>query len=174
MKIIRMFLISILVSAWAMAAVAAPGNGKSAAASGQGHLSLQTVALQEKTTTLADGSKHTEMVPAGRVLPGVAVTYQINYAVVGNDSIDAGAFFTDAIPEHMSYVADTAQGTGTDISFSVDGGKTWGSPATLHIQNADGTVRDALPKDYTDIRWVVKSKLPVGAKGSVSFQAVLQ
>lgn len=60
------------------------------------------------------------------------------------------------------------------ITFSIDGGKTWGKPEELRIKNADGTTTDALPRDYTNIRWVLNGKLAPGAQGTVSFHAILQ
>jgi hypothetical protein len=81
---------------------------------------------------------------------------------------------TDPIPQDMMYVANSAAGESADITFSVDGGKTWGKPETLQVKNADGTMRVASPKDYTDIRWILKGKLAPGAKGTVTFHATLQ
>jgi uncharacterized repeat protein (TIGR01451 family) len=162
MKSIRMPLTIALLSGWALTVLADQ----------PGHISLQTVALQEKVTVAKDGSKHVDIVPAGRVLPGTEVIWNINYQIIGSDPV-TDEVIIDPVPANMTYVEGSASGDNTNITFSVDGGKTWGTPDKLQIKNADGTVRDALPKDYTTIRWVVKGTLKPGAKGIVTFHATL-
>ena len=124
-------------------------------------------------TVAKDGTKHTDIVPADHVLPGTEVIWNINYEIIGTATRD-DAVITDPVPQNMEYVAGSAAGDKADIMFSVDGGKTWGTPEKLQVKNADGTLRDALPKDYTNIRWILKGKLAPGAKGTVTFHAILQ
>jgi hypothetical protein len=81
---------------------------------------------------------------------------------------------TDPIPADVTYVAGSVQGANTVATFSVDGGKTWGTPAALTVKNADGSSRGAQPTDYTTIRWVIQGALTPGSKGSVSFHAVVK
>lgn len=138
-----------------------------------GSISLKSTAQQVKVSTDDKGVKHTTLVPAGKVLPGTEVVYSFEYANVGKKATN-DVVITDAVPEHMVYVPDSAEGKGMDITYSIDGGKTWGSPDQLMVRDADGTTHTALPKDYNAIRWVLKGSLPVGGKGSVSFHAVLQ
>ena len=163
MKSIRIIVSIALLSGWAHIVLAAP----------PGHIKLQTEALQEKVTVEKDGSKHTDIVPAGRVLPGTEVIWDVNYEIIGNDPV-TDAVITDPIPQNMVYVPGSASGDKADISFSVDGGKTWGAADTLQVKDANGTLRSALPKDYTTIRWILKGTLAPGAKGTVTFHAVLQ
>ena len=162
MKSIRMSLTIALLSGWALTVLADQS----------GHIKLQTVGLQEKVTVAKDGSKHTDIVPADHVLPGVEVIWNVNYEIIGSDPV-TDAVITDPVPANMTYVDGSASGANTEVTFSVDGGKTWGTPDKLQIKNADGTVRDALPKDYTNVRWVVKGTLKPGAKGTVTFHATL-
>lgn len=143
------------------------------AAPQQGHISLQTVGTQIKVTVGKDGKQERQLEPANHVLPGTEVIWTINYKIVGGQPV-TNAEITDPIPAHMVYVADSASGADTDISFSVDGGKTWGKAGELQIKSADGTTTTALPKDYTNIRWIVRGRLAPGAKGSVSYHAILQ
>lgn len=159
---IPLFLLGLLA---ASALQAAPANGS---------IELQSVAQQQKVTIEKDGSKHTEMVPAARVTPGTEVTYSVNYHNVG--SKPAGdVVINNPVPQHMDYIADSATGANTTISYSADGGKTWAaSLAQLSVKGADGSMRPATAKDCTHIRWVVNGKVAPGAKGSVSFRAVLQ
>jgi uncharacterized repeat protein (TIGR01451 family) len=138
-----------------------------------GSMKLQTVVQQIHVSTDKDGKSHSEVVPAGHVLPGVEVIYTINYEYMGTQPATA-VQVTDPIPAEVTYVAGSVLGANTVASFSVDGGKTWGTPATLTVKNADGSTRSAQPSDYTTIRWVIQGSLAEGAKGSVSYHAVVK
>ncbi|HSN18449.1 MAG TPA: hypothetical protein VLV87_09570 [Gammaproteobacteria bacterium] len=163
MKSIRIAISIALLSGWAFSALAAQ----------PGYLKLQTVGFQEKVTVDKDGTKHTDIVPADHVLPGTEVIWKINYEIIGNQPV-TDAVITDPIPQHMQYVAGSAAGDRADITFSVDGGNTFATPDKLQVKNPDGSVRTALPKDYTTVRWVLKGTLSPGAKGTVTFHAILQ
>ncbi len=163
MKSIRIIVSIALLSGWAHIALADQ----------PGHIQLQTEALQEKVTVEKDGSKHTDIVPAGRVLPGTEVIWNVNYEIIGKTPV-TNAVITDPVPAHMTYVPGSASGDKADITFSADGGKTWDTADKLQVKNADGTLRVALPKDYTTIKWVLQGTLAPGAKGTVTFHAVLQ
>lgn len=163
MKSIRIslfFLVCTLVSmsAWA----AAPGS-----------IELQAVAQVQKTTVDKDGTKHTQLVPAQRVVPGEEIVYTLNYHNISSKPVD-NVVMNDPVPEHMTYVGGSATGENTTIAYSIDGGKTWGGDLEqLVVKNADGTTRAATDKDCTDVRWTVNRPVAAGAKGSVSFRAVL-
>jgi uncharacterized repeat protein (TIGR01451 family) len=163
MKSIRVLVSIALLSGWAHTVLADQ----------QGHIKLQTVFEQVKVTTDKSGQQHSDIVPADKVVPGTEVVWYVNYQIIGNDPV-TNAVIVDPVPQNMSYVAGSAAGDNADITFSVDGGQTWGKPETLQMKNADGTLRGATPKDYTAIRWILKGKLAPGAKGTVTFHAMLQ
>lgn len=145
----------------------------SAWAATPGSIELQAVAQQQKVTVNQDGTKHTEMVPAQRVIPGEEILYTINYRNVGEKPTD-NVVVDDPVPEHMVYVGGSAVGENAVITYSIDGGKTWGANLEqLTVKNADGTTRAAADKDCTNLRWTVNQAVPAGGKGSVSFRAVL-
>lgn len=174
MKSIRMFLSIALLSGWAHTVLAAPPGHASASTATPNRIKFQAVGFYEKTTTDKSGVKHTTMVPVDHVLPGTDVRWDLNYEVIGNDPRPVtDTAITDPIPANMTYVAGSATGQGADITFSVDGGKTWGKPEQLQVKDADGTLRAATAKDYTDIRWFLKGPFAAGAKGTVSFHATL-
>src|ERR1700722_2894941 len=99
MKSIRMAISIALLSGWALSALADQ----------PGHIKLQTVGFQEKVTVDKDGTKHTDVVPVGRVLPGTEVIWNVNYEIIGNQPV-TDAVITDPIPQHMDYVAGSAAG----------------------------------------------------------------
>ena len=77
----------------------------------------------------------------------------------------------DQIPKGTTYLDNSAFGNDAEVTFSVDGGKTYSAPEKLQINGADGKMRPALAGDYTHIRWTVNGPLAPGAGGSVSFRA---
>ncbi|MDA8139294.1 MAG: hypothetical protein M0036_11640 [Desulfobacteraceae bacterium] len=138
-----------------------------------GQVQLRSVAEVETSSTNTEGQKVVQRVPAAKVLPGQEVLFTTYYE---NTSAKAAenAVITNPIPEHMLYKADSASGAGTRITFSVDGGKTYNTPAKLMIKDAAGREFPVRPKDYTHIRWTFEHPLPPGAKGEVSFRAILK
>ncbi len=144
-----------------------------AAAAGQ-----QKVAVEITTKTTVDVVQKNEKgervavkkdVSEAKVVPGDIVTFSMTYSNKGKQPA-TGVVITDPVPEHMSYVDKSAEGKGTAIDFSVDGGKTYGSPEKLRIKDATGKTRPALAQDYTHVRWVVKGAVAPGGSGTVSFK----
>ncbi len=160
---------STLINGLSLAAALAATSVLAAAPS----LDLVTTVQQVKTTTDAKGVQHSQVVPMDKALPGAELVYTITYHNIGKQPAGDVAV-NDPIPEHTVYVPGSAEGAGMDITFSIDGGKTWGKPEELKVHNADGTTSDAQAKDYTNIHWVLKGKLAPGASGTVSFHTVLQ
>lgn len=139
----------------------------------KGHIKLTSTAWQEKQVFNQEGKKELKRVPAAKVLPGDEVIFTISYQNIGKEAADQ-AVITDPIPEHMIYIQNSAEGTGARITFSVDGGKTYHAPGKLFIVDAAGRQYPARPQDYTHIRWTFAKPLPPGAKGEVSFRAILK
>jgi hypothetical protein len=80
-----------------------------------------------------------------------------------------------AIPDGMHYVADSALGPGAEISYSVDGGQSFGPAAALSLpvdaDDPDTAMRTAKTTDYSHIRWELPGTHPPGLAGLVSFRA---
>ena len=137
----------------------------------KGAVELKSVAEVEITTTNAKGEKEVKRIEASQanVAPGDTVIFTVFF--VNNGSKPATDIAVkNPVPEHMVYVDTTAEGKGTKIDFSVDKGKTFGSPDKLKVKTPDKKERPATAADYTVVRWIVE-KLPPGGKGSVSFRA---
>ena len=103
--------------------------------------------------------------------PGERVVYTITFRNISDQSAD-NVIITNPIDSNLTYVDGSAFGPGTEIEFSVDGGKTWGAPDALQVSDASG-IRPAEAGDYTHVRWVVKNDLAAGGHGVVRFTAVL-
>jgi uncharacterized repeat protein (TIGR01451 family) len=139
----------------------------------KGHIRLQSQALVEQEVMNAEGKKVIERVPAAKVVPGTEVIFSQRYENIGHESAE-NAVITNPIPEHMLYKSGSAVGEGAQIMFSVDHGKSYNIPGKLFVFDAAGRKFPARPKDYTHVRWTFTTPLPSGAKGEVSFRAILE
>ncbi len=139
----------------------------------QGHIQLRSVAEVDKAVVNEEGKKEVERLPAEKVLPGSEVIFTTYYENTGKEMVE-NAVITNPVPEHMVYSEGSAQGAGTRIAFSVDNGQSYDIPARLFIFDAAGRKFPARVQDYTHIRWTFDKPLPSGAKGEVSFRAILK
>lgn len=138
-----------------------------------GHITLTSEALVEKTVVNEEGKRQIQRVKATQVVPGTEVIFVTTYENVSQEKAEQ-AVITNPVPVHMVYTDGSAQGPGTRITFSIDNGKSFNIPAELFIFDAAGRKFPAQPKDYTHIRWEIQKPLPSGAKGEVSFRAILK
>ncbi|GFO56519.1 hypothetical protein GMSM_35260 [Geomonas sp. Red276] len=127
-------------------------------------------AEKAKVTVAKDGTKSTKMVLAKSFTPGEVIHYIVLYRNAGNEDATA-AVISDPIPQGTVYIPGSASEVG-EVSFSIDGGKSYNRPALLTYQTktASGVEkRVASPEEYTNIRWVI-NRIPAGSQGKVSFQ----
>jgi len=136
-------------------------------------ISVITVAEKEEAYTDDQGVERTRLVPAATVIPGDQIIYTITFANKGTEAA-SNITITDPIPTQMRYVAGSAFGPGTDITFSADGGSSWGTPDELMVADADGNSRLASPAQYTHIRWKLKNPLDANTQAYAQFKAVLK
>ena len=145
----------------------------SSRAQSKGHIQLQSVAEIEQEVMNADGKLEAKRMPAAKVVPGTEVIFTQRYKNVSKETAE-NAVITNPVPGHMIYKDDSASGEGTQITFSVDDGKSYNIPGKLFVFDATGRKFPARAKDYTHIRWTFTSSLPSGAMGEVSFRAILE
>ena len=151
-------------------AVVAMSVSSQAFSQDKGCIVLKSVAEVEKVEVNAKGEKTTKLVPASTAVPGVEVIWTVtanNICKVPSEKVT----INNAVPEHMTYVANSAMGPGSDITYSLDG-KTFGTPEQLLVK-ADGAQRQARSDEYRHIRWVFKNSLQPGAQAFARFRAVL-
>jgi uncharacterized repeat protein (TIGR01451 family) len=153
-----------------LVAIAACGVSSQAFAQAPGCIVLKSTAEVEQEVINAKGEKSTKLVPAAKVVPGIEVTWTITANNVCKQPSDK-VTINNAVPEHMTYVANSASGPGSDITYSLDG-KTFASADQLTVQE-NGAARKARADEYRNIRWVFKDSLPPGAQGFARFRAVL-
>ena len=135
-------------------------------------VTLSTKSYKEVIKVDASGHKKVVLEEAKKVVPGDFVVYK--NAVKNNTTQTVqNMVLNNAIPEHTIYVGDSAKcAKDCDILFSVDGGKEFAKADKLMIQDGDKK-RLALPKEYTNVRWVLSS-LEANSITNVSFKTRLQ
>ncbi|OGR00524.1 MAG: hypothetical protein A2511_07930 [Deltaproteobacteria bacterium RIFOXYD12_FULL_50_9] len=143
-----------------------------AIAADQGVIKLKSVAEVEVAIKNSKGEKEVRRVEAAKanVIPGDAVIFTTYCANNGNEPA-SDIVINNPMPEHLLYIAGTAEGSETKIEFSVDKGKSYATPDKLKIKGNDGKERPAGPSDYTHIRWTLSKPLAPGGQESVSFRA---
>ncbi len=139
----------------------------------KGCILLKTVAEIEQVTTDERGEQSTRLVPVEKIVPGNEVIYTVSATNICDQAAEK-VVIDNPVPQHMDYVGGTAIGPGTDVSFSIDGGFNFGKPETLKVAGADGAQRQAEPREYTNIRWVMRNPLKPGAVAFARFRAVLE
>lgn len=141
----------------------------------KGNLKVTTISETEIEVINDKGEKELKIINTSEasIVPGDVVIYTIIYENVSDKTADNIAI-TDHIPGHMVYIGDSAAGDDTEITFSVDNGKSYHRRGELMIKKLDGTKRLAAPEEYQAIRWLVKSSIHPGDKGDVKFRARLE
>jgi uncharacterized repeat protein (TIGR01451 family) len=135
-------------------------------------LEVRAGAEIESKSTQA-GRQVVKLIPADRVVPGDRVIYTLEVHNAGAAALDA-PIVVHPVPEHMRYVADTAVGPAADVSYSVDGGRSFDRPENLKVPGTDGLPRLAVAADYTHIRWQLKNSLKANSVAFVRFRAVVK
>jgi uncharacterized repeat protein (TIGR01451 family) len=166
MKSMKQLAITILVGAFAVGAMAQEQ------VPAQGHLLVKTVVQKQETVVDEDGQQKVELVDANTVVPGDEVVYTVTFQNISDEPAE-NVVITNPIAENLVYVDGSAFGPGSDIVFSVDGGKLFASASDLSVSE-NGAVRPAEPSDFTHIRWQMQGDIPAGSQGVARFRAKLQ
>jgi uncharacterized repeat protein (TIGR01451 family) len=142
------------------------------AAAEQGGIELKSVSEVEITVQNDKGEDEILRVDTAmaNVTSGDTVIFTNYYENLGEKPMD-DVVLVNPVPVHMIYVADTAEGAGTIIEFSVDQGQSYNTPEKLRIKDEEGKEKVAEATDYTHIRWVFTGSIGKGGDGNVSFRA---
>ena len=121
-------------------------------------------------TTIKDGKKEIKRMPAKKVAPDGEVIYTTTFKNTIDKTI-SNIVITNPVPANMLYTNGSAVGNNTDITYSVDGGKTYANAEKLTVTGKDGKARPAQADDFSHIRWVYKGDLATGKSSDVGFKA---
>ncbi len=125
----------------------------------------------EQEVVDAKGVKTMKRVPADKVVPGTEVIWTVTAENTCKQASD-NVTINNLRRSICALVANSAQGTGSDVTYSLDG-KSFAKPDQLAVHD-NGTARKARADEYTHIRWVFSEPLAAGAKATALFRAVLE
>ncbi len=125
------------------------------------HLVTRVIAevLASPATVGAEPGAAARLEPAERVVPGDVLIYTVEVRNTGPSAVDS-AVIVQPIPNHTTYLPDSAVGPGVDVDYSVDGGRTFDSAQKLKSPGA-----------YTHIRWHLHNRLKPNSIAFVRFRA---
>ena len=132
-------------------------------------VTLKTDAQMEQEYTDAQGKPAKRLVPPGKVVPGNEVIWTITATNTCNTPAEK-VVVDNAVPEHMVYVANSAMGPGTEMTFSLNG-RDYAALNALTVREANGTTRPANADEIKNIRWVFTSAFAANATGFVRYRA---
>ncbi len=134
------------------------------------------ITAETEREELVDGRKVIRTVPAEDVSSGQVVIYTLK-VVNSGDQPATGVKVTDPVPDGTAFIAGSVFGDRAEVSYSIDGGRSYKQPSLLTYQadRGDGTLesRVATPEQYTHIRWVLET-VPAGSSRSVGFRALVK
>lgn len=137
----------------------------------RGCIELKTTAEITQSYVDDSGKPATRLVPAAKVVPGDQVIWTIVASnVCAKPAADVA--ITNAVPEHMHYLGDTAFGPGAAVEFSLDG-KSFAAAQALTVPAADGGKRAARADEYLAIRWVLGRPIGPSETLMVRYRAVV-
>ncbi len=145
--------------------------GGAAQAQNQNCIELQTLAQTEEQYTDEQGKAAKRLVPADKIVPGDEVIWTITAKNVCDTAAD-NIVIANPVPEHMSYVANSAMGVGTTITYSLDGQK-FATTGELTVKADDGSQRPARADEIRAIRWTYTSPFSKGATAFVRYRATV-
>jgi uncharacterized repeat protein (TIGR01451 family) len=132
-------------------------------------ISIKAIAEVEQSSPSL-GQESSKVIPADRVVSGDTVIYTLEVRNTALASV-ARPVVIYPVPEHMTYTPDSAVGPGTEVTYSVDAGRSFDVPENLRIQEPGGQLRAATAADYTHIRWQLKNALKGNSVAFLRFRA---
>ena len=139
----------------------------------QNPILVKNVAETEVEKKNAQGVVEKVRVPLDKAPPGTEVIYTTTFTNNGSKPANNVAI-TNPVPANTTYVGVSAFGDNTDVTYSIDGGKTYAPADKLRVKTPEGRERPALPTDYTHIRWGYRGDLAPAKTGTAGFRAVIK
>jgi uncharacterized repeat protein (TIGR01451 family) len=142
-----------------------------AIAAEQPKIALSTSAEKEVNIE-KDGKMVVERIPLENASLGDTIIYTITYRNDG-EALAQEVIINDPIPEGTVYILNSAEGSDSEISFSIDGGLRYSKPPIRYlVKRADGTQEEteAPAEVYTHVKWVINKAVLPGQSGQVSFK----
>ena len=105
------------------------------------------------------------------VRPGDVLRYTLLSENAG-DKPAAELKINQPVPNQTAYILDSARANGAELTYSIDGGKTYSAQPMVEVTQPDGTVKmePAPAEAYTHVQWDYSQSL----KPMASVQAVYE
>jgi uncharacterized repeat protein (TIGR01451 family) len=131
-----------------------------------------SVTSEKEVVEKQNGKNIVKRVPAKDVESGQVLIFTLKYSNSGNENAK-NVVFDNPIPKETVYEIGSAKGVGSEITFSINDGKSYKKPSmlTYEIKGPDGKRirKNASPEKYTNVRWVIPS-VPPGGGGELSYR----
>ncbi|HEY6641803.1 hypothetical protein [Povalibacter sp.] len=134
-------------------------------------IELTTTAESEQSYINEQGAQATRLVPIARALPGDEVVWTVTAKNRCSKPAD-NIVIANPVPEHMTLVANTAMGVGTEITYSVDG-REFKASSALSVRDVNGATRGVRPEEIRHIRWSYRTAFTPGATAFVRYRAIV-
>ena len=136
-------------------------------------VTLSSKSYKEVVTLNEAGEKKVVLQEAKKVVPGDFVVYKNSITNHTENSVK-DMVLNNAIPKHTEYIGGSAKcEKKCEVLFSVDNGENFDKPENLMVNTGDEE-RLALPKEYTNVRWILTAALDAKSVTDVSFKTRLQ
>jgi uncharacterized repeat protein (TIGR01451 family) len=136
-------------------------------------IQTELVAEVRENVSTTPGREVFRFVPARLLEQGQVVYYTVR--ITNQTTVPLrNVAVVQPVPANTAYIADSASGPGADVSFSVDGGHTFGPPEALTIDVEGSAKQLAQAEKYTHIRWQLRNALAPGATALARFRATFQ
>lgn len=132
-------------------------------------VTTQLSALKRVQTKDKQGHTTVSFVAFNKALPGDDVVYTVTCHNQG-EAAASNIVITLPIPAELTFVPGSATGE-ADVTYSVDGGKSFDLLDNLVITAPDGASRPARVDDINMISWKLRSPLAPSGDAQVSFHA---
>ena len=137
-----------------------------------GPIKITNTVMKEVIEKNALGEEVIRYVVPGTAIPGNTMLYTITFENIG-DKPASGIVINDPLPNNSKYIANTATGKNTKITFSVDG-ENFNVPSKVKLNDASGKVWTASADKYTHIRWIYTKDLLPGEIGKATFKTKIK
>ena len=143
-----------------------------AAMAENGPIKFTNTVMKEVIEKNDKGEELTSYVEPATAVPGNTMMYTITFENIGDKSV-SNIVINDPLPNNSKYIANSAEGKNTTITFSADGEK-FDVPSKIKLKDASGKIWTASADKYTHIRWTYKKNLQPGEIGKVTFKTKIR
>ena len=131
-----------------------------------------TMTSEKEIVEKNNGVETVKRVPATDIESGQVLIYTLKYSNKGDEAA-TNVVVDNPIPGETVYEVGSVTGAGSEITFSIDGGKGYKKPSllTYEIKGSTGVPvrKQASPEQYTHVRWIIAT-VPAGGSGELSYR----